>query len=87
MTRNARRIPLFFVFPQTATNYLTFALNRFKTSRIPESTVFVTPGWSSARGLYKSKRERHGPHVGIGRFQWVDQIRVLLPAMCSRSAI
>ena len=44
--------PLFFVFSQTATNYLTFALNRFKTSQIPVSTVFGTPTWSSARGLY-----------------------------------
>ena len=33
MTRNARRISLFFVFPQTATNYLTFVLNRLKTKR------------------------------------------------------
>jgi hypothetical protein len=33
MTRNARRRPLFFVFPQAATNYLTFALNSFMNLR------------------------------------------------------
>jgi hypothetical protein len=34
---------LFFVLLQTATNFLNFTLNRFKSRRIPESTVCGKP--------------------------------------------
>jgi hypothetical protein len=44
---------LFFVFPQTATNYLTFALNRLKTA---EFLRVRFPDWSSVHELYRRRQ-------------------------------